>query len=104
MNVAKDNVDGAHAQPLRQLVEIHDAHIGGEGNVDPLAHPAHRLVPPAGVLIIFDIERFDQLADANRGLRRQDGVGIVAQLLGQGSQSAAPAELPLPALAEERRL
>ena len=65
VNVSKNHVDGAHAQALRQLVEVHHAHIGGERNVHPLAHPAHRLVSPAGVLVVLDVERLDQLADAN---------------------------------------
>ena len=68
--IAEHNIDGAEAKANRNAIEIDDAHVRRQRDADALAHPRHALVAPARILVIFEVERLDPLADAD-GCRRR---------------------------------
>ena len=81
MHIAQYDVDRSHADALRQLIEVHHAHIGREWDVDLAAYARHGFVAPARIFVVLDVERLDKLAKAYGCRRREDCVRVVSQLL-----------------------
>src|SRR5215472_14211293 len=75
-DVTQHDIDGAQAKPDGDAIQVDDAHVGGHGDADAGADPGHGFVAPTRVLVIFEIEGLDPLADPDGGCRGIDRLRV----------------------------